>query len=570
MLNLFRQGGVMKALMGVIVVLIIGAFALDYRTSVTMSGDDCVAEMDGTCIELGAYQTLLRLVAPPGATNKELREAGFVKYAVDALVERELLLQEAERIGVGISEEELDALLSLGRVHFSWPADAPIPNALAVGRPFPKTGASPTVTYLRVTNSDTGAFDYDIYKRQVQSRLRLSTKAFKEAQEAEVIAARVRELVTNPVRVSEDEVWTQYAREKSSATARVVEAEAEWFQRFAVSLKDADVDTFAAGNGALIDEAWASEQKQWTGDCAVVSELLYEFAPGADDEGKAKTKARAEQAVKLLDDVDFALVAQLTSDAENATSGGALGCLLPDYGPDGANLLSAVEVLAPDSTSAILASPKGHHVFRFHGKLNKEDAERMGRRALVRRLASERAAKERAKAFAVKLIELAKGGGELAKLTTEQADASITLPLEDEEVMKLARELAMASDLVPTMEVSRTFGRGGTPVFGVKDDFDVAAAMFALGKGDELLPQPVETHTGFAVLQLKEKTEATREEFEKEKTELLQAARELRRAEVLARYVARLRERIKLLKLNPKHTGEAQDGEGPNTPAEPG
>jgi peptidyl-prolyl cis-trans isomerase D len=206
MLNTFRQGGITKALMGGVVLLIIGAFALDYRTSGVNSGDECVAQMDGECIPLGEYQTLLRLVAPPGATNKELRQSCFVKYAVDGLVERQLLLQEAKRLGVGVSEDELDAGLALGRVHFSWPADAPIPTALASGRGFPRTGASPTITYLRVTDSETGAFDYDIYKRQVQSRLRMSPRSFKESQQAEVVASRVRDLVTSPVRVSEAEV----------------------------------------------------------------------------------------------------------------------------------------------------------------------------------------------------------------------------------------------------------------------------------------------------------------------------------------------------------------------------
>jgi hypothetical protein len=142
MLNTFRQGGITKVLMGGVVLLIIGAFALDYRTSTVASGDECVATMDGECVPLSEYQTLLRLVAPPGATNKELREAGFVKYAVDGLVERQLLLKEAERLGVWVSDDELNAVLALGKVHFSWPADAPIPTALAAGRGFPRTGAA--------------------------------------------------------------------------------------------------------------------------------------------------------------------------------------------------------------------------------------------------------------------------------------------------------------------------------------------------------------------------------------------------------------------------------------------
>lgn len=551
-------------------VLIIAAFALDYRTSAPESGDECVAQMDDECIPLDDYQTLLRLVAPPGATNKELRESGFVRYAVDALVERELLLQEADRLGVAVSEEDLDELLARGVIHFSWPTDAPIPSALAAGRTFPKTGAADTVTHIRVTNTETGAFDYDIYKRQIQSRLRLSPKGFKTAQEDEVVAARVRELITNPVRISEDEVWQQYAREKSEATARIVEAKFSWFERFAVPVSDAAAASFQSANAALVDEAWAEEQKLWRDDCTLVSELLFEYAPGADDTAKAETLARAESAVELLGQgVDFARVARFTSDAPNATGGGALGCLEADYGPAGAELVAAVEKVSPGKTTGILESPRGRHVFLVHGKLPKAEAEKLGRDFLVRRLAVEKQATKRARAFAATLVELGRRGAELETAATEQAKASLALDLEGK-ALETVQKLALESDERPLMEVSRTFTIAGTPLFGVKGDVDVAKAVFALEKADDLLPEPVETHTAFAVVQLKEKSVATRESFEEDKSELLAAARELRRAEVLASYVARLRAQVKKLELNPKHTGAEADGEDPASPAEQG
>jgi parvulin-like peptidyl-prolyl isomerase len=570
MLNAFRQGGVTKVLLGGVVVLIIAAFALDYRTSAPASGDECVAEMDDECIPLQDYQTLLRLVAPPGATNKELREAGFVQYAVDALVERALLLHEAERLGVGVSEDELDRLLSLGRIHFSWPADAPIPNALAAGRPFPKTGASATVTHVRVTNTETGAFDYDIYRRQIQSRLRMSPKAFKASQQAEVVAARVREMVTNPVRVSESEVWQQYAREKSEATARIVDAKYEWFQRFAARVTDARVAEFQTASTALVDEAWAEEQKRWRDDCVLVSELVFEYEPGADDEGKQATLARAEKAVALLKQgVDFAVLAKTLSDSSSAAGGGALGCLEADYGPGGADLVAAVSKVPAGQTSEILESPAGKHVFLVHGKQTKERAAELGRGFLVRRLALEKLAQERAKAFAEKLLEAGKAGGDLEALTNEQARAALDIGVEGDALTELT-QVALEDESRPLMEVSRTFTASGSPIFAVKGDFDVAGAVFELAKPDDYLPTPVETHTGYAVVQLKDKTVASREQFDQEKNEILASARELRRAEVLTSYVARLRARVKKLELNAKHTGAEQDGDDPASPAGPG
>jgi hypothetical protein len=48
----------------------------------------------------------------------------------------------------------------------------------------------------------------------------------------------------------------------------------------------------------------------------------------------------------------------------------------------------------------------------------------------------------------------------------------------------------------------------------------------------------------------------------------MKAAREMRRSEVLMNYLARLRSQVKKLELNPRHTGEAQDGE--TSPGESG
>lgn len=570
MLNALRQGGFTKGLMGAVVVLIIAAFALDYRTSGVNDADSCVAEMDGECVELADYQVLLRLVAPSGATNKQLRELGFVQYAVDALIERKLLLQEAERLGVSASNEDLDARLALGQVHFSWPAEAPIPQALAAGRGFPRTGAAPTITYLRVRSSDTEQFDYEIYKRQIMNKLRMTPKGFKTYQELELVAARVRDLVTNPVRVSETEVLNQYVREKSNATARVVEAKLEWFQRFGASATDAEVDAFMASKAALLDEGWTGEEKKWQADCPVVSEVLIAYPPGADDAAKQEVAGIADTVLGLLKKkADFAVVAKVYSESASAQVGGMMGCLTADYGPSGADLVKAVEGLQPGALSDVLESPQGLHIFLSHGKLDAEKAKAMGRRALARRLVEEDLAKQRADAYAKKLIAAAKGGAELETAAVELAKNAFGLAVDGEERNALLA-VAVEHELAPRMEVSRTFTLMGSPVYGVKGEVDVAELVFALEKADDTLEAPVETHQSFAVVQLKEKTEATKEEFDSEKPELMRAAREMRRSEALVSYLARLRAQIKELKLNPKHTGAEQDGEESDSPAESG
>jgi peptidyl-prolyl cis-trans isomerase D len=112
------------------------------------------------------------------------------------------------------------------------------------------------------------------------------------------------------------------------------------------------------------------------------------------------------------------------------------------------------------------------------------------------------------------------------------------------------------------MEVSRTFNRSSSPVFGVKDSVNAAALVFALTAPDQYVPQVVETHRGFVVLQLKEKTEASQEEFEKQKSDMMAAVRAQKQAEALADYVTGLKSRAKLIKIDPTYATPASDDDG--------
>src|SRR5688572_12873681 len=167
MLNLFRQGGFMKAFLGGVVILIMAAFAFDFRNGVTGIKQECVVRVDESCVDAKDFNVLTRLVGAPGMTAKAMRKTGFSQHAMNALVERELLLQEAARLGVGVSDDEIDNELFLGRVHFSWPADAPVPQAVFQGMPYPKAGAQETLTYIPVRNSKTNEFDFKTYRRQL-------------------------------------------------------------------------------------------------------------------------------------------------------------------------------------------------------------------------------------------------------------------------------------------------------------------------------------------------------------------------------------------------------------------
>lgn len=555
MLNLFRQGGFMKAFLGGIVLLIMAAFAFDYRQSSSGFKKECVVTVDDACVEPKDLHLLSRLVGVPGMTNKALQKTGFTQHALNALVERELLLVEARRLGVGVSEDDIDAELALGRVHFSWPVDAPVPQALFQGMPFPKAGAQETLTYIPVRNSKTNEFDFKLYKRQLQNIMRMSPKEFKRHQSDELTAWRVRQFIVAPVRVSDQEAFLSYELQQSKVTARFAEARYPWFERYAVQVDAAAVDEYVKGHDADVTAAWDKAKDQWKESCPLVHEIAFNYPAGADAEQRATTSEAAQRALALLKGgTAFEVVARATSEGSEAGLGGDVGCLNEATNPVAKELLAAVASLEVGKASGIVETAKGLHVLRLDGKLP-ADPSTVGRAYFGRKLALAEKAKERANAFAGQVIEDVKAG----KLLTEAVEGRrkefvVGASGAETDPLLLA---ALDSVDVPKVDISRPVTRGTPVVVGLKDATSTQS-LFGLEDG-AVVPTAQPTALGLAILQLKEKDPATREAFDKDKDAIVRNMTEQKRAAVLADHLARLKAQVKKLDFDQRYIGGDED-----------
>ena len=561
MLNLFRQGGFIKIIMGAVVVLIMAAFAFDFRGGVGPAKPDCVVRVDESCIGVKDLNVLTRLVGAPGMSNNQLRKSGFTQYAVNALVERELLLKEARRLGVSVSEEEVDDELYLGRVHFSWPVDAPLPQALFQGVPFPKAGANEMIAYIRVRNTKTNAFDFDVYKRQVQNLLRMSPKEFKRQQADEITAWRVRQLVTAPVRVSEEEAFFAFEQQQSKITARVAEARNDWFERFATRVDEAAARAHLEANEAEVNAKWDSVKDKWVVGCPLVQEIMINYPAGADAEQRAQAAEQLQAASTMLaKGVPFERVARAVSQGEHAAVGGHMGCLHEDSNAVAADQLQVVNALSDGETSDIFETPRGVHIMKRSATLAADTTESLGKAHMARTLAVEAQGRETARAFAQRVIADVKAGKELKEAVDAAREDVVAKSVGQADPLFAA---AMDSVDAPSVDISRPVSRGTPVVMGLKDPA-ATNAMFAL-EPDAVLAEPQETHLGWAVLQLKEKDEAKRETFEEDKQELIRTLSDQKRAVVLADYIKRLREQAKRLEIDPRYLGTApqDDSESP-------
>jgi parvulin-like peptidyl-prolyl isomerase len=568
MLSFFRRGGgIAQVIMGAVVVTIIVVFVVEFRQGGRAQGKvnlECAVKVMSYCADLKEFQASEALVVPPGADPKWIRQQRIDRYVLEGLEERELLHAEAVRLGIEVSEQELDNELEKGRMHVSLPvADArTLSGRLGLCRvadardPACIPGAEPGIRLLRVKNSKTDEFDYKVYERTIRVTTNRGAREFKEMQHRELVAERVRQLVRVPVRVSEQVAWEVFQRENTKAVALMVPVRRVWFARYAVDLSDKAVDEWAKGNESEVNQAWDQQKDGWKADCPLVSELLVSLPEEASDQEKEARKSRLTEVAKALEaGADFAMVARQTSELDSALAGGGPSCFDPKhYGDeDGKKLAAVLEGLKQGSVTPAIETTRGYYLLKYHGKLEESARERTAKRQIARDLAVRFKADGLTKQFADQLLAKVKAGGKLDEATKELVASTLAQANGAAKAGKKAAAGALPSgaDLpsAPKAEETRPFTVVSSPVPNTAPGVQVAPQLFALEPGSPL-PTPVETMEGFAVLVLKDKTAAKRADFDQKKADLIGRLRDLKADDALVSYVRRLRtaagERIKI------------------------
>ena len=99
----------------------------------------------------------------------------------------------------------------------------------------------------------------------------------------------------------------------------------------------------------------------------------------------------------------------------------------------------------------------------------------------------------------------------------------------------------------PQLNTSSAFNRGGDPIPAISGEASQAVTAFSFGsaKAGDVTADPIRTDDGFLVVQLKELSPATKEEFEKERDQYMQGLLFAKKAEALGNYTRRMREAAK-------------------------
>jgi peptidyl-prolyl cis-trans isomerase D len=302
------------------------------------------------------YEDIYKDKVPP----EMLKSLNLKSQAMDQVVRGQLLRQEAQRLGLRVTESELRD--SIGSVK---------------------------------AFQDNGRFNKDLYLRTLRAN-NFTPGDFEESQSEEMLARKLQDLVASGVHVSDAEVKDRYRFDNEKIDLNFIKLEGANFLP-EVKLTDAEVQAYYDGHQdkfrepervrieyveyvpdhftdkvEVTDEAvqqyYTDHQETYAKPEQVhARHILFKVAQDAAPAQKAQARKKAEDALKKVKaGDDFATLAQKYSEDSTAAEGGDLGTFPRGQMPP--PFEQAAFALGPGTTSEIVESPFGFHIIKVEAK----------------------------------------------------------------------------------------------------------------------------------------------------------------------------------------------------------
>src|SRR5262249_11601144 len=133
MLDLFRKRGLSSIVYGAVIIATVLVFVIQFRPNAGQKAasikEACVAKVRGWCIDPKDHRAAYRILIPGDGQGNLLtaraKSMGLSKIALDGLIERELLVEEEDRIGLRVTDDEITNQIFDGFIRVSVPSDNP-------------------------------------------------------------------------------------------------------------------------------------------------------------------------------------------------------------------------------------------------------------------------------------------------------------------------------------------------------------------------------------------------------------------------------------------------------------
>lgn len=452
------------------------------------------------------YQQLYgmyRQQAGEAFTRELADQLGLPRQAMEMIVDRELVVQEARRRGIVVTSEELTKFVQ------AMPA-------------FQENGSYKHDLYVDWTRVNFGS------ERRFEGQLR-----------DDLLYQKMMTALRETVKVRDAEVREAWQGEADKAGLVFVRFPLSAAQAEVGKPSDAEAKAFAEKDPESVKKFYEENRARYDQKKKVrVRHVLARVAPGADD---AAAKRKIEEAAeRVRKGEDFAKVAQELSEDENTKSrGGEIGFVTEGlFDPA---FVTAAFALAPGAVSEPVKSASGWHLIQAEEVV---PAKQMSLEEARLDIAKELLAKDRARkladAKAQAALDAAKKGKALAALFPEKTP------------VKLGGQAVVA-------EETGSFGRSSSSVPKLGPAPDALADAFAAKKGD-VLPRVYETLAGPVVAAVTLREAPDPAAFDSQREALETRLRNRKESQVVGAWLKEIRSSAKI-EMNPDVAGAIASGQ---------
>ncbi|MBX3273514.1 MAG: peptidylprolyl isomerase [Sandaracinaceae bacterium] len=504
----------------------------------TPTGEGCntegpgyAAKVYGETISEGEFRAAYTLTGFSRYPVDRAQALRLREYTLDGLIERELLVREANRLGIQVDSEELMREIARREiVRLGGPIDAP--------------DGYPGGELPQSFRDRDGRFSAEFFERFVQNYLRRSIDEFVEWQVSEARANRVRDMVTSSVTVSPREVWDAYVQETDRAQLSYVRFDpAHYASR--VEVTDAAVGVWMRANDAAVDEEYRRQRHQYTGleEQTRARHILVRFPDGATDEVRAAKRTEAEALLaQVREGGDFAAIARAHSeDVGSAARGGELdwfgrGRMVPPFEQ------AAFGAEPGTLVDSLVETQYGYHIIEVLGRRSGDVPEQEAKREIAERLYREARAGELAREEADRALAFLRDGHTPAELDARLAN-DWAEPAEAPEAPSEDEPPPPARDSrAPQVRETLNFSRAERAISGPFDSGPLTQAAFEMTLEAPLPEAPIQLGDSWFVYQLISRSTPDRDAFDEANQERLRTRLlAQKRRETLSAYIGRLR-----------------------------
>lgn len=533
------------------------------------SGPGYAAQVYGENISEGEFRAAFIVTGFNRYPTERAQTLRLKEYTLDGLIERSLLVREAEQLGFAADPAAvMRDVASDEIVRLAGPVDAP---------PGYPQGDLPQSFRDR-----DGTLSREHFERFVQNFLRRSVEEFVNWQVAEARANQVREMVASSVTVSSREVWDAYVQETDRARLGYVKFDPAYYEG-QVEVTDEAVGTWMTANAEDVDAEYRRQRHRYTNlpEQTRARHILIGIAETAETADREAARARAEALLaQVQGSGDFAALArENSSDEGSAARGGDLGWF--PRGRQVAPFDEAAFGAEPNTiVDHVVESIHGFHVIEVQGRRSGDVPEEEAKREIADGLYRAARAGELAHQAAERALAFLRDGH-----TTEELDERLLhdwaepvapeAPTEEPtaEGEEAQEDTPERDPRAPMVRETLSFGRSERAV--PTDDGSITQAAFEMTLAEPLPAAPLEVRDSWYIFQLTERNLPEEEGFDEANRDRLQRRLvEQKRREVLSAYIGRLRARAEAegaIRISPailSYGSEGSEEGGEETPVD--